>query len=1140
MSNSDDLFFFQQAKFRTTPKRFRKHPEDLPESLKFAHLNPKVAAYLASKEKQKQEEDLFGDGLGKKSLMPEINQAFMSIKNRLDSSLSNDEDSQRYLFEEARVSSGTVLMQLAKIIYNYDDIAGHIPKSLEYQLMCGVKELTTDIIVVHREWQTYAMKEAHAKMMASSAEAHSDDEEVGGQGSYGDDGKSTRAPSVTSTVVDPGPARGKKRVLSKGGQGLPEIVEDGVEEASVVDGRHGRGRNDSRLSISSRTAIAKRDRGRSIGQMDKVSVAGSVAGRSPGMRRFHDFDFMSTLTETPSDARSTAMANPSYYMSVIQFQLSNKMCEEKGWIMQKGRENELAKEAVLEWCVQILQQARKLITDQKTQEKEMGYDQPVQVRYYGDTRKETLLKYRKSPVKPSVNPAIKGGKPKIPSMYDDNNEGKQLMLTSHLDGTTVSYYPSGRPAVVASAAGFGRLGFYTVVYDDDIDMKMLAIFTPTGHGVCYHHNGHVRFLATSKGGHIATNNGTIERRWKWPPGGVKITTPVGFQLNPHLSFRCVSESHMVLIFSCHREMARFSVSATPGAGSSRSGEETEQILTNFTFSSKAAKDLLRLFAPKTKSHKSKLKKKERLNKQLAELVKSVDTQEKTLYDIEADKELARLQRKTRNLIDDWMEHYRIAIGLMSPTLTSMPASPRIRRRRETQSAKSWDGDKVQRRGDMGVEQKDVLSSTLRAPSAPSGPPKQRGGSARSGVPSPTRSATSPTVKFDRSAEAAQAMIDEGAQGENKEFAMSTISLAKFSESSALRSKSATLAPKPITRQGTTTSLPEREIMPSLTLCPAALRQILLNESRPQCRCSRHAIPEITDLEFERYVMREAPVSQLQIVMIHSSLFPNTNPAESMLNHIYATQNRNRTRPCLQSRGDMFRIFKYDIGTAAEDCNHTQPLLLTRHNVVPGMFLIYADTKLLFCDHILNGYGYTQRDFRKQIMKSRFDLLHGQSLPSDFRFSPSKGQQGPRAAWGGQIGGTGVDSFGSPGTALNRSLTDMPISDHSVSLAHSQNDHVNVWYMSLKQLLDIQAKDRESSDVPPLPPIALASLQRSTTSVSFLRHQLRRKGPKHESVRLRLPAAPAFPSLSGGRGAAAATEATAATPRAANIPDQIAA
>lgn len=116
------------------------------------------------------------------------------------------------------------------------------------------------------------------------------------------------------------------------------------------------------------------------------------------------------------------------------------------------------------------------------------------------------------------------------------------------------------------------------------------------------------------------------------------------------------------------------------------------------------------------------------------------------------------------------------------------------------------------------------------------------------------------------------------------------------------------------------------------------------------------------------------------------------------------------------------------------------------------------------------------------MKSRYDFLHGQSLPSDFRFrysslskthhnhafwrqklslksfftiltqilcikvveydsvivfeilyiysSPSKGCHGPRSAWGGEIGGTGVDSFGSPGTALVRSQTQVPSTENS--------------------------------------------------------------------------------------------------------------
>ena len=43
-----------------------------------------------------------------------------------------------------------------------------------------------------------------------------------------------------------------------------------------------------------------------------------------------------------------------------------------------------------------------------------------------------------------------------------------------------------------SAAGFGRPGFYTIVYEDGIDSRMLACFTPSGRGVCYYDNGIIR------------------------------------------------------------------------------------------------------------------------------------------------------------------------------------------------------------------------------------------------------------------------------------------------------------------------------------------------------------------------------------------------------------------------------------------------------------------------------------------------------------------------------------------------------------------------------------------------------------------------------------------------------------------------
>lgn len=38
------------------------------------------------------------------------------------------------------------------------------------------------------------------------------------------------------------------------------------------------------------------------------------------------------------------------------------------------------------------------------------------------------------------------------------------------------------------------------------------------------------------------------------------------------------------------------------------------------------------------------------------------------------------------------------------------------------------------------------------------------------------------------------------------------------------------------------------------------------------------------------------------------------------------------------------------------------------------------------------------------MRTRKDALEGKALPADFRLTPTRGRSGPRAAWGGEIGG----------------------------------------------------------------------------------------------------------------------------------------
>lgn len=256
-----DWFFFEQTKFRPTPKRTRKLPEDLPVDLRQSHPNPKVANYLANKQRSQNEES-FG---GKKSLLPEINQAFQTVKSRLDSSLSNDEDSQRFLFDQSKASAANILHQLAKILYLYDNVVDFVPKSLEYQIMCGYKELTADIIFVPREWQTPAMKEKLSKQPVPII--LSDDEH---------DAFSDNEDAKSRQSVDRHSEGGKKKKSPQSVKsGLPGISED-EEKSELKPPQMKRGL--SKLSMSSKSMTPNRSKG-DKGKLAQVEISSRHSGK---------------------------------------------------------------------------------------------------------------------------------------------------------------------------------------------------------------------------------------------------------------------------------------------------------------------------------------------------------------------------------------------------------------------------------------------------------------------------------------------------------------------------------------------------------------------------------------------------------------------------------------------------------------------------------------------------------------------------------------------------------------------------------------------------------------------------------------------------------------------------------------------
>ena len=158
MMGTDEPFFFQQTPYKKREKRLKKHPDDLPQDLRFAHLNPRVAAYLASKEKENQRDDpLFNDGLGSKSLLPQISQTVSLLKSKLDSFL-NDEDQLRYNFQEAKLRAESVLAQLERLLIFFEGTRITLPRALQDELAAQYKHLIFHVVYVKREWQNPSNK----------------------------------------------------------------------------------------------------------------------------------------------------------------------------------------------------------------------------------------------------------------------------------------------------------------------------------------------------------------------------------------------------------------------------------------------------------------------------------------------------------------------------------------------------------------------------------------------------------------------------------------------------------------------------------------------------------------------------------------------------------------------------------------------------------------------------------------------------------------------------------------------------------------------------------------------------------------------------------------------------------------------
>ena len=80
-----------------------------------------------------------------------------------------------------------------------------------------------------------------------------------------------------------------------------------------------------------------------------------------------------------------------------------------------------------------------------------------------------------------------------------------------------------------------------------------------------------------------------------------------------------------------------------------------------------------------------------------------------------------------------------------------------------------------------------------------------------------------------------------------------------------------------------------------------------------------------------------------------SSIPEATPAYEMLEALHEDRHKSRPKPCVSARGDSYRMFWYDVTSAADFSDHSVPLLVRRHNVVPGMFLVGTATSFRFVE-----------------------------------------------------------------------------------------------------------------------------------------------------------------------------------------------
>ncbi|XP_074488535.1 uncharacterized protein C3orf20-like isoform X1 [Sebastes fasciatus] len=649
--------------------------------------------------------------------------------------------------------------------------------------------------------------------------------------------------------------------------------------------------------------------------------------------------------------------------TTTSFSLSSDRCSNAGWIIQQKQPSYDEPEQQIRLCQWVLEKLRAATSAEKLQTAEQ--DLNLIFRYYGDP--EPKLKDRRARKK--VQPAtLVNGMPQIPEVKQQDPEQQKLHYKIN-NGSSFIYYPSGCIAVCQSHSGLPCRGFYTNVFSDSECPVILATITAFGHGAVTHpHSSAITAVWDQHGGFICDHHGDITKEWSWQTDRTQMDKIV-IQLSDVISVRLLSGTSAMLSFRCNNESIQLPLSAL-------SNINQPQEMTERTSISDSAQDFLPVSV---------------CSQEILQMVGEVEEPSAPWRSGEhvGSREVKKLQQRARNTLDDWLDYYRVAVGIKCLNVKRMPDGPLRTRLRSEVESDALPSLNPPERVDAKLDQpEEMVWFQLRDLCGRN--------SDVASVDAPTERSLDSCVKLPRT---------RRKRTKEEEPCVTQIGLLQIHGSikledsfsstprparSGIIPKSADLQPFADTRCPAPPSLYPPCI--PLTVCPAWLRASLLGEGgHRRCCCSATLMPAVTDLEYDAFVMGQPPHSQ-QILVVCVTPQPrqavNAHAAVSnqdVLEQLYRRRNKHRTMPCTQCQMDSFRLVRYEMSSGEPSWGDENILLQQQHNVTPGMVLMYIRGKLLFVGQVFSGDGCSVRDLQEQISKTRGDYRSGLSLPADYKF-----------------------------------------------------------------------------------------------------------------------------------------------------------